>query len=96
MKHYDKNKELSYTQYWDLNKLYDWEKSQKLSVNNFDQIKDTSQFNEDFIKNYKEQKDEGYFLEIDVQYLEILHELHNDLPFLPKKIKIVKVKKLCS
>ena len=36
MKHYDKNKELSYTQYWDLNKLYDWEKSQKLSVNNFD------------------------------------------------------------
>ena len=96
MKHYDKNKELSYTQYWDLNNLYDWEKSQKLSVNNFDQIKDTSQFNEDFIKNYKEQKDEGYFLEIDVQYLEILHELHNDLPFLPEKIKIVKVKKLCS
>ena len=36
MKHYDKNKELSYTQYWDLNNLYDWEKSQKLSVNNFD------------------------------------------------------------
>ena len=30
-------------------------------------------------------KDIGYFLEVDVQYLEKLHELHNDLSFLPKK-----------
>ena len=34
-------------------------------------MKDTSQFNEDFIKkNYNERRDEGYFLEVDVQYLE--------------------------
>ena len=32
--------------------------------------KDTSEFNEDLIKNYNEESDEGYFLEIDVQYLE--------------------------
>ena len=32
-------------------------------------IKDTSQFNEDFIENYNEESDEGYFLEADVQYL---------------------------
>ena len=43
--------------------------SQKLPVNNFEWIKDTSQFNEDFIKNYNEESDEGYFLEVDVQYL---------------------------
>ena len=49
--------------------------SQKLTVNNFERIKDTSQFNEDFIKNYNEESDEGYFLEVDFQYLEILHEL---------------------
>ena len=40
--------------------------SQKLPVNNFDLIKDTCQFNEDFIKNYNEESSEGYFLEIDV------------------------------
>ena len=40
--------------------------SQKLPVNNFDFIKDTCQFNEDFIKNYNEESSEGYFLEIDV------------------------------
>ena len=48
--------------------------SQKLSVNNFEWIKDTSQLNEDFIKNYNEESDEGYFIEFDVQYLEKLHE----------------------
>ena len=70
--------------------------SQKLPVNNFEWIKDTSQFNEDFIKNYNEESDEGYFLEVDVQYLEKLHELHNDLPFLPERMKIEKVEKLVT
>ena len=35
--------------------------SQKLPANNFESMEDTSQFNEDFIKNYKEESDEGYF-----------------------------------
>ena len=50
MKDYDKNKESSYLQYWDLNNLYDWAMSQQLPVNYFEQIKDTSQSNEGFIK----------------------------------------------
>ena len=60
MKYYDKNKEWSYLQYWDVNNLYGWPMSQKLPVNTFEWIKDTSQFNEDFIKNYSEESDEGY------------------------------------
>ena len=36
--------------------------SQNLSVNNFEWIEETSQFNKDFIKNYNEESDEGYFL----------------------------------
>ena len=36
--------------------------------------------------------DEGYFLEVDVQCLEKLHELHNDLLFLPETIKTEKVR----
>ena len=44
--------------------------SQKFPVNNFEWINDTYQFNEDFIKNYNEESDEVYFLEVDVQYLE--------------------------
>ena len=79
MKNHDKNKESPYLKYWDVNNSYDLAMSQKLPVNNFDRIKDTSQFNEDFIKNYNEESDEGYFLEVDVHCPEKLQQLHNDL-----------------
>ena len=75
MKDYDKNKESLYLQYWDVNTLYDWVMSQKLPVNNFELIKYTPQFNKDFIKNNNEESHEGYFLEVDVQYLEKLHKV---------------------
>ena len=70
--------------------------SQKPPADTFEWMKDTSQFSEDFIKNYNEESDDGYFFEVDVQYLEKLHELHNDLPFLPERMKIEKVKKLLA
>ena len=69
---------------------------QKLPVNNFEWIEDTSQFDEDFIKNYNEESDEGYFLKVDIQYLKKLLELHNDLPFLLERLKIEKVEKLVA
>ena len=60
MEDYDKSKESLYLQYWDVNNLYGWAMLQKLPVNNFEWVKNTSQFNEDlkklffkkFIKNY--------------------------------------------
>ena len=88
MKDYDKNKESSYIQCWDAIKLYGWAMSQKFPANNFEWIKDASQLNEDSIKNYNEQSDKTYFPEVDVQYLRKLQDLHNDLPFLPERMKI--------
>ena len=54
--------------------------SQKLPVHNFEWI-------EDFIKNYSEESNKGYFLEVDVQSPEELHKLHNDLQNLPERMK---------
>ena len=68
--------------------------SQKLPVNNFKWVEDISIINEEFIKNYNENSYKGYILEVDVKYPKKLHDLHNDLPFLPKKMKIDKCKKL--
>ena len=68
----------------------------KASVINFEWILDNSQFNEDFIKSYNEINNEGNFLEVDVQYPEKLHEFHDDLQFLPKRMKIEKVEKLLA
>ena len=64
MKDYDKNKESRYLQYWDANNLCGWAMSQKLPENNFEWIKDTSQFNEDLIKIYNEESDQGYFFQL--------------------------------
>ena len=69
---------------------------QNLPVNNFEWRINIYQFSEDFIKNYNEESDEGYFLEVHVQYLEKLHELHNDFPFLSERMKIEKVEKLVA
>ena len=80
-----KNKKSSYTDYWNVNNLYGWAMSQKLPVNNFEWIEEAFQFDEDFIKKYNEESDEGYFLKFDLQYPEKMYELHNDLPFLPEK-----------
>ena len=55
---YDENKESSYPQYWDLKNFDGWEMSKKLSVNNFEWIKDTSKFNGNFIKSYNEESNE--------------------------------------
>ena len=96
MKDYDKNKELSLLKYWHLNNLYGWAMPQKLSVNDFKLVEDISEFDEILIKNYNEESDKGYFLEVDVQYPENVHNLHNDLPFLPKGMKIEKIQKACS
>ena len=41
-------------------------------------------------QNFNKNSNIRYFIEADVQYPEKLHELHNDLPFLPKRIKAEK------
>ena len=59
VKDYKENKEVSYLHYWDVNNLYGLLMSEKLRVNNFEWIVDTSQFDEDFIKSYIEDGDKG-------------------------------------
>ena len=99
MKSYDKNIESSYLMYLDANNLYGWVMSQKLPANGFEWVKELSACNsiesdERFIKNYNENSDKGYFLEVDVEYPKKLFSLHSDLPFLPERKKIEKYNKL--
>ena len=47
-------------------------------------------------KNYDNESDKRCFLEVDVQYLENLHNIHNDLPFLHARMKIEKVEKFLA
>ena len=94
IENYDENKESCYIQYLDANNLYGWAISQKLPVNGFKWVEDKSRIIEEFMKNYNENNNKGYILEVDVKYPKKLHDLHSDLPFLPKRMKIDKCKKL--
>ena len=67
MKNYDKDIISSYLMYLDANNLYGRAMSQKLPVNGFKRVEKSrlSRFNEIFIKNYDENSNKGYFLEVD-------------------------------
>ena len=68
--------------------------SQKLPVNGFKWVKKFSKSDEPFIKDYDENSNKGYFLEVYVEYPENLFNLHSDLWFLPERDKIIKCNKL--
>ena len=91
MKNYDKNNESLYIEYLNSNNLYGWAMSQKLPVNGFKWVEKSSRFNEIFTKNYNENSDIGYFLEVDIDYPKELFNLHKVLPFLPERKKVNKV-----
>ena len=72
--------------------LYEWAISQKLSLAGFKWVKVTLSLVRNFPKNYNEDSDIGHSLEVDVQCPESFHKLHNDLPFLPKRMKLKRSK----
>ena len=43
-----------------------------------------------FLKSYNKESNEGYFLQVDFHCFEKLHKLHNDLQFLPERVKLEK------
>ena len=99
MKNYNNHEELSYIQYLDANNLCGWAMSKKLmDLNGFKWIDNNETagpvINEDVIKNYDENNDKGYILEVEVKHPKRLHELHSDLPFLSERMEVNKCKKL--
>ena len=85
---------LHFLEYLDVNNLYGWAMSEPQPVKGFEWLEDLSKIDEDFIKNYNKDSDKGYILEVDVEYPKNLHHLHNDLSFLPERMKIDKCNKL--
>ena len=94
MKDYDKKKKSSYIQYLDANNLYGKAMTEKLPVRGFKWLDDISKIDEDFVKNYDKNNNKGYILDVDIDYLNKLQNLHSDLPFLPERMVINNTKKL--
>ena len=87
---YDSTKKSVFLQYLDANNLYGYAICEKLPLKRY-KWADTSMITDEFVKNYDENSDTGYLLEVDVEYPKKLASDHRDLPFLPKRrYKLIK------
>ena len=68
--------------------------SKKLPIRGFKWLDNLSMFTKEFLKNYDENGDKRYIFEVDVEYPKTLRSVHNDLSFLPERMKINKCEKL--
>ena len=73
---YNPQLESSYLMYLDANNLYGWAMSQPLPYRDF-KWKDPEEI---VLDNYHENSNKGIILEVDLEYSEELHDLHNDYP----------------
>ena len=84
MQNYNPQEESSYLMYLDANNLYGWAMSQPLPYRDFKWI-DTEEI---ILDNYHENSNKGIILEVDLEYPEELHDLHNDYPCASEKILV--------
>ena len=87
MKDYKKDKPSKYIMYLDANNLYGWAMSQYLPTGGFKWLKQNKIDNLDLGK-YNEQSKKGLILEVDLEYPNELHDIHNDYPLAPEKVKV--------
>ena len=69
--------------------LYGPAMGQYLPISNFKWVESINKIKRKLI-NIKNNSSTGYVLEVDLQYPEELHDIHNDCPFAPEKVNIPK------
>ena len=89
MKEYDEKAPSKYIMYLDANNLYGWAMSQYLPKGNFKWMSDKEIERIDLGK-YGVDSKKGLISEVDLEYPQELHHLHNDYPLAPEKVKVSK------
>ena len=82
---FDSAEKSKFISYLDANNLYRWAMSKQLPTSGFEWTTDNE---------LDDQKHLSCFLEVDLEYPEDLHDLHNDYPRAPERIKIGNIEKL--
>ena len=85
MSHYDSEKPSTFITYLDKNNLYGWTMSEYLPYGEFEWLKNVDELD---VMSINEKSDVGYILEVDLEYPDELHELHNDYPLAPEKLAV--------
>jgi hypothetical protein len=72
-----------YLWYIDANNLYGFSLSATLPLKDFSWVEGGEDLKKEILE-LSPDSEIGYFVEVDLQYPEYLHDLHNDMPFLPE------------
>ena len=89
MKEYNEKAPSKYIMYLDANNLYGWAMSQYLPTGGFRWLTQ-KQIDKINLAKYEVDSKKGLILEVDLEYPEELHDLHNDYPLAPEKVKVAK------
>ena len=87
IKEYNEKAPSKYIMFLDTNNLYGWAMSQYLPTGNFKWMTDKEISKIDLGK-YKADGKKGLILEVDLEYPQELHDIHNDYPVAPEKVKV--------
>ena len=85
MKNYDPTKPSEYILYLGINNLHGWAVSGYLPYGGFKWLKNVDNCD---INSISENTSTGYIFEVDIEYSDEFHVLHNDYPLAPKKLTI--------
>ena len=85
MNDYNLQEPSTFITYLDKNNLYQWIMSEYLPYENFEWVKNVDELD---VVSINKKGDVGYFLEVDLEYPNELHELHNDYPIAPEKLAV--------
>ena len=89
MKEYDEKAPSKHVMYLDANNLYGWAMSQYLPMGNFRWMSE-KQIKKINLGMYGADSKKGLIFEVDLEYPQELHDLHNDYPLAPDKVKVSK------
>ena len=85
MENFDSEKPSIYIEYLDIINLYGWARSGHLPYGRFKWFKNVDNID---VNSISENSSIGYILNIDLEYPDELHVLHNDYPLAPEKLAI--------
>ena len=86
-KRYSKVDDSKSIMYWDANNLYGWSMIQHLPISDF-KFLTKKEINKFDLNSISENSPIGYILEVDVEYPDELHDLHDDYLLAPEKLEI--------
>ena len=87
MKEYNEKAPSKYIMYLDTNNLYCWAMSQYLPTGNFKWMTD-KEISKIDLEKYKADGKKRLILEVDLEYPQELHDIRNDYPVAPEKVKV--------